>query len=494
MIYNIVKGKLFVNISFFLLLFSSGVFAQSSNEQAVNLFVKTPGLDDGLVGISVKDFNGKNIISHNQHTPLTPASTLKTLTTATALEVLGKDFNFKTYIGIGRDNNELIIKGTGDPTLGSIYDTDGNKQNFTYQSAFFDTWLSKIKENFTVNNTPKNIVVDDSYMGYQGVSRKWIFEDIGNYYGAAVYGVNVFDNSYNLELNTENTNQEPRIVSTFPLIRDLTFTNLLTYNTTNKDNVYITSSPMSNQITLIGDIPQNKKSFVAKGAIPDPGQLLGQFIQTKMEDSGYKINDMDTAKKYYLNHRFSTDTLSFVPFYVHQSIGLPSICRIVNVISNNLYAESLIRRIGRDAQPLVYTEPLKAGIEKTVNYWSSKGLNKNELCIYDGCGLSPSDAVSADYLSSMLVYMQTKSNNRNEYLASFAKAGMEGTVRNVLATSKHKGKVYMKSGSIAGVQSFAGYYIDGDKKYAFTVLVNKYTCSRTQVVRAIEKLLESTFD
>lgn len=104
-----------------------------------------------------------------------------------------------------------------------------------------------------------------------------------------------------------------------------------------------------------------------------------------------------------------------------------------------------------------------AGVEKVANYWKSRGLNKDELSIYDGCGLSPSDAVSADYLTSMMIYMQTKSKNSNEYLSSFPKAGMEGTVRNVLANSKHKGKIFMKSGSIAGVQSFAGYYMDGNK-------------------------------
>ena len=492
MILSLLRSRLLLVVVSVLL--TGFVNAQSVKEQAVNIFIKTPGIDDGLVGISVKDFDGKNIITHNQNIPLTPASTLKTLTTATALEVLGKDFKFKTYIGIGRSENELVIKGTGDPTLGTIYDPNGNKMSFTHQSTFLDIWRDKIKEHFGTNQTPKDILIDDSYMGYQGVSRKWIFEDIGNYFGAALYGINVFDNSYNLEFNTENTSQEPRIVGTFPFIRDLIFTNLLTYNSSNKDNVYITSSPMSNDITLIGDIPKNKKSFVSKGAIPDPGLLLGQFMQTRMVDAGYVINNVDTSKKYYLNHRFSTDTLTISPFYVHESMALPAICRVVNVVSNNLYAESLIRRIGRNEQPSVYTDPLVAGVEKLTSYWGTKGLNKNELSIYDGCGLSPSDAVSADYLTSMMVYMQTKSANSNEYLTSFAKAGMEGTVRNVLANSKHKGKVFMKSGSIAGVQSFAGYYIDGNKKYAFTVLVNKYTCSRTQVVRAIEKLLESAFD
>lgn len=477
----------------FLFLVCAAINAQDVKQEALNTFLKTSGFNNNLTSVAIKDFNGRDVIAYNQNTPLTPASTLKVLTTATALELLGPEFTFKTYLGKG-EANELVIKGTGDPTLGTIYNNSGVKMNFSYQASFLDDWLSKINQSFSDKTQPLKIFIDDMCYGYQGVSSNWIFEDIGNYYGAGVYGLNVFDNSYTLTLNTENPNQAPKIVSTFPTMRSLTFTNLLTYNTTGRDNAYITGSPFSNHLTLIGNVPSGRSRFSIKGAIPDPAAFLGTFIKTKMENGNYTISSVTTAKDYYLKHRFAGDTISMIPFYTHESIPLSKICKITNVVSNNLFAESLIRKIGAIDQKTPYNDPLGLGIEKTSSFWEARGLNRNELFLFDGCGLSPSDAISADFLTSLLVYMQTKSKNATAFLESFPKAGQEGTVKNVLSQSKHKGSVYMKSGSINGVQSYAGYYIKGDKKFAFSVIVNKYSCTRGQVVKAIEKLLETIFE
>lgn len=70
--------------------------------------------------------NGQIIIDHQSKFALAPASCQKLITTGVALKLLGADFRFKTQIladgKITRDgmlNGNLIIKGNGDPTLGS---------------------------------------------------------------------------------------------------------------------------------------------------------------------------------------------------------------------------------------------------------------------------------------------------------------------------------------------------------------------------------------
>lgn len=96
-------------------------------------------------------------------------------------------------------------------------------------------------------------------------------------------------------------------------------------------------------------------------------------------------------------------------------------------------------------------------------------------------------------MCDLLVYMQTKSKNADVFLESLPKAGKDGTVKNRLKGTRLSGKIAMKSGSINGVQCFSGYYIDGDKKYAFTIMVNKFTGPRSEIVRAIDTLLLSLF-
>lgn len=461
----------------------------NAKQTALNKFLNTPGFDTAVVGVVVKDFNGNNIIAHNQHTPLTPASTLKALTTATALEILGADFTYPTYFGTSQDGTQLIVKGTGDPTLGTIYDKHGVKQNQAYQTNFLKDWAEVLYPYFIGKSAPLDILIDDSYFGYQGVARKWIHEDIGNYYGASTYGISIYDNTYELTFNTENTKQAPQITNIPTYVKPLIFNNLLDFNTTGQDNAYATSAPMSNEVTLIGDVPSGRKTFTIKGAIPNPGLVLAQGLEEILKINNIQVSNASTAKDFYLAHRFGNDTITYNTFHVHHSMPLSDICRVVNVVSNNHYTEALLRTIGRTANPNIYSSAFDYGLETVNTFWKSKNLNTSELFMHDGCGLAPSNSVSADFLSSVLVYMQTQSAWAKPYLLSFPKAGKEGTVRNLMKDTKYAGYLHVKSGSIGGVQAFIGYYIHGEKKLAFAVLVNRYNCTRSEVVKAIEGLL-----
>jgi len=123
------------------------------------------------------------------------------------------------------------------------------------------------------------------------------------------------------------------------------------------------------------------------------------------------------------------------------------------------------------------------------DYWKSKGITTSSLQMHDGSGLAPQNAVSPQFLTDLLVYMYTRSEYASVFFDSLPKAGKEGTLSSFLRDTKLSGKIAAKSGSIGGVQCYAGYLIDGNKKYAFTVMVNKFNGTRPQVRSAIELLL-----
>lgn len=461
--------------------------AQTTKQDAIQQFLNTPGLQQASIGFVVKDFSGKTIASYNQNKSYTPASILKVITTATAIETLGADYRYKTTLAKDETNpNRLFIHGYGDPTLGTEH-----LDNIQYE--FASIWANEIEKAYG-GKKDIDILVIDNYFGYRGISRKWIHEDIGNYYGAAAYGISVFDNTYRLSFNTKNTTIAPKILGTDPQMDDIKFTNTLSLNTTNKDNGYILGAPFSNERTIIGNIPAGREKFTIKGDIPNPGLVLGQTIGKYIENKGMRTNSIGTSYETYHNEMYSPNRTLYKEniFYTHFSPTLTDIVRDVNVRSNNHYAEHLIRTIGRTRNSDIYSLALDEGINEVQSFWASKGLQTKELFMYDGCGLAPTNAVSADFMSNVLIYMQSKSRHAVSFLASFAKAGQEGTVRSLLKGTRLEGKVYVKSGSIADVQCFAGYYIDGNKKYAFTIIVNKYSAPRSQVVRAIEKLLLGT--
>jgi D-alanyl-D-alanine carboxypeptidase/D-alanyl-D-alanine-endopeptidase (penicillin-binding protein 4) len=276
---------------------------------------------------------------------------------------------------------------------------------------------------------------------------------------------------------------------------NIKFMNTMQLNNSGQDNGFIQGSPFSDERLLTGNIPGGKASFSIKGDIPNPGLYLGELLAKKLYEHNYTIGKVETTydlyyKQLYLNVKEYPDEKVF---YTHFSFPMKDIIKDTNVRSNNHYAEHLIRTVGRAKNNDIYSSPLDAGIEKTKELWKSRGLNTDALMMYDGSGLSPADAVSPSFMCDLLVYMQTKSKNADIFMESLPKAGKNGTVASRLKGTRLAGKIAMKSGSINGVQCFSGYYIDGEKKYAFTIMVNKFTGSRSEIVQAIDSLLLSLF-
>lgn len=471
--------KLIINYrrSFTLLICGALSFIASANNDAIAKFKANKSFRHASIGFCVKDIStGKNIANYNTTQSLTPASILKVVTTASALEVLGADYQFETTLGIDKsDDSKIIITGYGDPTLGSEFASNAAEN-------FEQTCIQQIKAN--VKKDKISILVDDSYFGYDGLSRKWIREDMGNYFAAGAYGISIFDNTYRLFFNT--TGSKATITKTGPLMRDLSFVNELSLNTANKDNGYVLGEPFSNQRTVIGDIPAGRTAFSIKGDIPDPGLFLGEYLSNNLKKNGFSVETFTTI-------RIQPQIVNQSVFYTHKSPILSNIIRTINVRSNNHYTEHLIRAIGRNKNPDIKSNPLTEGIENINDFWKSKGFDTEGLFMYDGCGLSPSNAVNPALMCDILTYMQTRSKYSSAFFQSLPQAGKEGTVRNFLKGTRLEGKVYVKSGSIAKTQCFAGYYIDGSKKYAFTIMINNFNGSHRDTVKAIEQLFLSIF-
>ena len=471
-------------LSFFLFFVSFG-YSQTALERLVN----HPSLKHASVGVSVVDLTtGRPVVAYDADQSLTPASVLKLITTATALETLGENYRYKTDVALdAADPSRILVIGSGDPTLGSEAFDD-------HPDAFFITVADALRKALPPDREYTLYVVDNLF-GYNGVSPEWTWIDMGNYYAAGAYGISIFDNSYKLFFNTTDMHGCPRIIRTVPAMKNLTFQNALTLNTTGRDNGYIYGIPFSNERALRGDIPAGRKEFSIKGDIPDPGLFLGETLSGYLSRAGLKIGKVETARVDYLssscNANRSDRTRVGKVLCTHVSRPLKEIVREVNVESNNHYAEHLLRTIGRKSKSDIYADALEAGVTYVGDYWTSKGITTSSLRMHDGSGLAPQNAVSPQLLTDLLVYMNTRSETASVFFQSLPKAGQEGTLKSFLRDTRLSGKVAAKSGSIGGVQCYAGYLNDGNKTYAFTVMVNKFNGTRPQVREAIEQFLLS---
>lgn len=473
------------------LIFTFAILLASYSQPALQQFIQNPALKHASIGVCVKDLStGKTIVSHNEDKSLTTASIMKLVTTATALELLGPNFRYETTLALAaQDPSTLLVLGSGDPTLGTV----AFKEN---PYSFLIDWSQKLQASLTGINNLKLYVVDNLF-GYNGISNEWTWIDIGNYYAAGAYGISVFDNSYRLFFDTTNRNSTPRILRTEPEIKGLTFTNYLTLNTTGSDNGYIYGAPFSYERILRGNIPAGRTSFSIKGDIPDPGLMLGEMLADVLNKKGIRVAEVKTAKSDFISAINSPErTQSENPvvkekLHIHRSRPLSDIVREVNVESNNHYAEHLIRTIGRNQNSDIYSDALKEGVDYINKYWQQQNVSTSSLFLHDGSGLAPQNAASSEFFCNLLLYMYNKSNYSKEFFASLPLAGSDGTLKYFMQNTKYNGKIRAKSGSIGGVQCFAGYLIDGDKKYAFTIMVNKFTGSRSAMRKGIESFIES---
>jgi D-alanyl-D-alanine carboxypeptidase/D-alanyl-D-alanine-endopeptidase (penicillin-binding protein 4) len=134
-------------------------YAQTVVSEEFNKLIEKPDYKSATIGIEVIDAKtGQDLFSENSEKLMIPASVLKIVTSATALEILGADYRFKTRIGYkgSISHNELtgdlVIISGGDPTLGSSYFSDKD---------FLHKWAGKIRE-AGIEKITGNIVLDGS--------------------------------------------------------------------------------------------------------------------------------------------------------------------------------------------------------------------------------------------------------------------------------------------------------------------------------------------
>ncbi|OIP81785.1 MAG: D-alanyl-D-alanine carboxypeptidase/D-alanyl-D-alanine-endopeptidase [Porphyromonadaceae bacterium CG2_30_38_12] len=445
-------------------------------QQVLRAFMDNDILRNANISLLIEDLNtGKTIVDLHAKTSITPASTMKLVTTATALELQGADYQFTTTLEIdgkiGTDSvlsGNLYVRSGGDPTLGS--EKMGNH-------FFLDKWAKLILTS-GINKVNGNIIVIEDYFDSQVINPKWTWEDMGNYYAPGIHSLAYRDNTFRCVFKTGAINSKPKILGTDPFIYDLTIDNQLHITATKSDLAYFYGAPFSKQRSVYGEIPANKDAFTVKGDLPHPAeQLVADFNSTLVKNGIQVLNQIETIS----NVQTAKTTLT-----TELSPSLGDIVQQINNHSDNQYAEYVFKNLSAiHQQPGTIANALKI----IKNYWESKGLPVEELNQQDGSGLSPTNAISANFFVQLLRYMRLNSQCSNVFYKSLAISGKTGTLKNFLSDTKLEGKVHAKSGTIAGVKSYAGFIETGTKTYVFAVLVNNAHGTSKEVTAKIEKLL-----
>ena len=424
------------------------LLAGAQTPAPVKWLLQAPYMRGASFSLVVKDVQeGRTVYSYDTDRLQSPASVLKTVATATALEILGEDYRYPTtleYDGIlenGTLEGNLYIKGSGDPSLGSSHFAPG-------QNKFLSTWIAALQK-AGIKHITGSVISDESIFDTEGVSIKWLREDMGNYYAPGSYGISIFDNMYKLSLQTGAAGTRPVLKGTEPDIPFIRFKNYLKAAPVSSDSAYIIGAPLDDVRYLYGVLPANREAYVLKGDIPDPALYLARYLTDQLQQKGIRVDGSPSCYRIEVeeNRWKKGERKEIVTTY---SPTLREIASICNHVSHNLYADALVKTVGLQYKPRrnEMISSFGRGVQVVKEYWEKKGLDVFPLRMNDGSGLAPADKVSAGFMGELLVYMATESAVSDAFIASLPQAGIEGSVRNFLKGSKLQGKAHLKSGGI----------------------------------------------
>ena len=457
-----------------------GLFIQTVQSQTLsselqkgfNAFLALPALKHAQVSyVVLGTTDGARVFDYQGHIGLVPASTLKVLTSATAFETLSPDFKFTTHLGIsgsidsqGVLKGDLIVRGTGDPSLGSNrFNTTGVENVLTaFSQAIIRAGIKKIEG---------RLVLDDLLMGGQQAPKGWTWQDMGNYFGAGVSALNWQENQFSIQLQPGKTAGSATKLLGFPSeMSHLHFINeVITGPKGSGDQVYAFAAPYSRKIVLRGSYGMDLKKQIQL-AVPDGASSFGLHFKKHLAQIGIEIKE-----DIYTTFNLKSSELEIPKItrelYVYSSPSLSEIVYYFNQKSINLYGEALLRRAFLEKIP---NGSLDKASDWMRDLWASQThVSKAELRLMDGSGLSPENRITASALANLMLEFQKK-----KWYAAFYESL---PVINGLK---------MKSGTIGGVLTYTGVHTQANgQSYVFALMVNNYEGTAANMRPQLWKLL-----
>lgn len=434
--------------------------------------------------MAIRDLNtGELIYEYYGNNGIKPASTLKLLTAATALEVLGEDYYFSTQMLMdGKIQNGILhgniyLRGEGDPTL---------------QVKDFVTFSNTLKQK-GIKQINGNIYGDETWFTGDRLSPGILAKDETYYYGAPISALTTSpDNDYDVSTvivtaKASRLGSAPS-VSVQPNLSGLRLiNNAKTVKRGSGNSLTIQRKYRTNQLIISGNLPQgnSKKEWVTM--FNPTLSTLNSFKNTLVVQGIKFANDSKVDYATVPNNAVSLGTKRSQPL----KQLMPSFLKL----SNNGIADILVKTMGKR----VYNVgDWKHGLKVVREYSQSIGLDMNQWKFEDGSGISHSNRVNA-IQQTLLLVKQPQESSYSTFLTSLPIGGQRdrligGTLRSRFTEAAYKNRVMAKTGSLDGVSTLAGYvHANSGKWYAFSILVEHNSSSYIPQIDTVMKKIITTY-
>lgn len=463
-------------------------------ERLEKVITKYPLKGNVTVAVYVTDAaSGEVLVNRHGEKPLKPASCNKLLTTAAGLTLLGPAFTFHTYLYADGPvttptlRANLYVVGGGDPTISGRFEP--NKRDVT---APLRRWADALTS-MGIKRIEGNILADDSLFDTQYFHPTWYPDERGEWYEAEVSALAFNDNCVDLLWSGVGGLPGDRAALRLnPPTRYVRVRNEVRLVATGRPSGrWYLRNPGSNDILATGTLnvgtEKDDSASVNDGALYFATVFRDVLTSHGIEVTG-KVKHVRYSRAESLRHRRTLLAERVSP-------PLSEIVKVINLVSQNFYAECLVKMLGRQ---FAREGSFQAGCHVVREFVRKNGIYSEGHRMVDGSGLSEGNRVSARQLVETIRFMD-KGPHREAWRASFPVGGVRGSLRSrfqqTSATQALAPNIMGKTGLIESVRSLSGIVttVDGRERY-YSIIVNGFRSGGDQVIRMIDELALAIVD
>jgi D-alanyl-D-alanine carboxypeptidase/D-alanyl-D-alanine-endopeptidase (penicillin-binding protein 4) len=433
-----------------------------------------PGWDRDRWSVLVVSLDGGDTLyAHEPETSLAPASNLKLFTTAAALFYLRPDYRYSTFLTAtgplrsGVLEGDLYVYGTGDPTLSARF--------FESKTAVWEALADSLSA-AGVREIRGDLVGDASYFEGPGVGRGWERNYVTHTYAAPASALSYNDNVVTMRLTP---GAEAGARPGLQLIPGgvVEIHNQATTVTSGRSWIEVDRTGYDSPIVLRGEIRKGASAVWRAVPVVDPAHYAVTVLEEVLEERGIQVRGRIrsvhsgsespiTGQKVFAPALGEDEVIQVLA--VHRSPPLQEILKVINRRSHNLYAESVLRSVGRVATGHGSVEGGRAAVATLLEEVGPSGA---AVEMDDGSGLSSLDRASARSIVELLGYM-ARSPFSDEYFETLPEAATSRGLRRMHRTPA-AGNLRAKTGTIDRVSALSGYVrAQNGELLAFSILSN----------------------
>lgn len=418
---------------------------------------------------------GDTLFSHNADLPLVPASNMKLFTTAAALYYLGADFRYSTYLLTdgevegGTLTGDLILYGTGDPAISARLLGSARAPLRELADALVAAGVRQVDG---------DLIGDGSYFDDAWLGEGWSPDYRMLSYSAPIGALSFAENVVTITVQPGAAGG-PAEIRTTPATTGLGVENRVATVTRGATNVRFAHG--ENRVVVSGQIARGHGGVTRVVPIVDPGNYAAAAFRSVLEERGITVRGgvrsvhRAEASRATITGRAANGVGGHARVLgVHLSPTLEELTTVTNQISHNLYAEALLKTIGRVA----LGDGSAAGGARAIAYMleCETAVDQRGLRVVDGSGLSRLNRVTARATVHLLDFMN-RSNVWEPFYATLPEAAAPGdlrhSLRNRLGQTPAARNLRAKTGTINTVSSLSGYVRSASgERLAFAIYAN----------------------